>query len=71
MWLFLLVSEVGVLYRLSVKLKQAAGLKNHIVSDVQVKRDNLDSLQPKLNAVMQVSVTVSQAVNSQTILGQL
>jgi len=41
--------------RLSVRLKQAAGLKNQIMSNVDAKRDNLDSLQPKLNAVMQVS----------------
>ena len=45
--------------RLSVRLKQAAGLKNQIMSNVQLKRDNLDSLQPKLNAVMQVGFTHS------------
>ena len=44
-----------VCWRLSLKLKEAAGLKNQIMSNVQVKRDNLDSLQPKLSCVMQVS----------------
>lgn len=46
--------------RLSLKLKEAAGLKNQIMSNVQLKRDNLDSLQPKLTSVMQATKPVQE-----------
>ena len=44
-----------VCWRLSVKLKEAAGLKDHIMSNVSIKKNNLDSLQPKLNSVLMVT----------------
>ena len=40
-----------------MKLKEAAGLKNRIMNSVDMKRDNVDSLQPKLNQVLQVRLS--------------
>jgi THO complex subunit 5 len=51
--------------RLSMKLQEAAGLKDHIMGDIKAKKEFLDSLQPKLGSILQATKPVQDQLGMQ------
>ena len=49
-------AHFSVLFRLFDKLKDAQGSKKLIADEIKTKQEYLDSLQPKLNSILQVCI---------------